>query len=240
MNRLSFGCLAAYAAAATGAFGASSSFNLTVAAGRHDCSNVPVRVPMQRGKIGNERVVSVTLARADGQLFPAQWTGPGLGSSVAGEVHFILPHLGAGESLQLKATLWTQPASAGGFTWRDQPGHHTDLLLGERKIVTYHYERLDESTPANRVRTYKVFHHVFSPNGDRIVTGGLNEDPKVHSPHHRGIFYGFNRITYGDGQRADTWHCLDGAFQQHERFLASEQGPVLARQRVVISWSTLR
>ena len=64
----------------------------------------------------------------------------------------------------------------------------------------------------------------------------MNEDPKVHSPHHRGIFYGFNRITYGAGKRADTWHCTDGAFQQHERFLASEEGPVLARHRVEISW----
>jgi hypothetical protein len=230
------GCFGVYFTAAAWAFGASSSFDLTVAAGQHERKNVPVRVPISRGQIGNERIASLTLARADGQLIPVQWTGPSLTSNSAGEVHFVLPHLGVGESLQLKATFSTQPASAGGFTWRDQPGHHTDLMFGERKIVTYHYERLDESTPASRVRTYKVFHHVFSPNGDRLVTGGLNDDPKVHSPHHRGIFYGFNRITYGDGKRADTWHCTDGAFQQHERFLASEQGPVLARQRAVISW----
>ena len=222
--------------AAALAFGASSSFELTVAAGRHERNNVPVRVSMPRAQIGNERITSVTLARADGKLIPAQWTGPSLTSSAAGELHFILPNLGVGESLRVKGTLSTQPASARGLTWRDQPGHHTDLMFGDRKVVTYHYERLDESTPASRVRTYKVFHHVFSPNGDRIVTGGLNDDPRVHSPHHRGIFYGFNRITYGDGQRADTWHCTDGAFQQHERFLASEQGPVLGRHRVEISW----
>jgi len=235
MNPLFFRCIAACLAAGS-AFGASSSFDLIVNAGRHERNNVPVRVPISRGQIGNERIASVTVARADGELIPAQWTGPSLTPSAAGELHFVLPHLGAGESLQLKATLSTQPASVGGFTWRDQPGHHTDLMFGERKVVAYHYERLDESTPASRVRTYKVFHHVFSFSGDRVVTGGLNEDPKVHSPHHRGIFYGFNRITYGDGKRADTWHCIDGAFQQHERFLASEQGPVLARQRVVISW----
>jgi hypothetical protein len=222
--------------AAGSAFGASSSFDLTVSAGRHERNHVPVRVPISRGQLGNERIASVTLSRRDGQLLPAQWTGPSLTSNSAGELHFVLPHLEAGESLQLKATFSTQPAGVRGFAWRDQPGHHTDLIFGERKVVTYHYERLDESTPASRVRTYKVFHHVFSPNGDRIVTGGLNEDPKVHSPHHRGIFYGFNRITDGDGKRADTWHCIDGAFQQHERFLASEQGPVLARHRVEISW----
>ncbi len=228
--------MVAYVAATTWAFGASSSFDFTVEAGRHERNNAPVRVPVPRSQIGNERIASVALARADGQLMPAQWTGPGLASSAAGQLHFILPHLGAGESLRLKATFSSQPAGARGFTWRDQPGHHTDLLFGERKVVTYHYERLDESTPASRVRTYKVFHHLFSPKGDRILTGGLNDDPKVHSPHHRGIFYGFNRITYGEGKRADTWHCIDGAFQRHERFLASEEGPVLGRHRAAISW----
>jgi hypothetical protein len=237
MNKLSFGCLAAYWVAASGAWGASSSLDFTVEAGRQERHNVPVRVPMPRDQIGSERIASVTLVRPDGKLIPAQWTAPSLTSAAAGELHFILPHLGAGESLRLKATLSTRSnANPGGFTWRDQPGHHTDLLLGGRKTVTYHYERLDESTPESRVRTYKVFHHVFSLTGDRILTGGLNDDPKVHSPHHRGIFYGFNRITYGDGKKADTWHCIDGAFQQHERFLASEQGPVLARHRAEISW----
>src|SRR5438093_13783409 len=97
MNRSFIECIAAaYVAAATWAFGASSSFELTVAAGRHERNNVPVRVPMSRAQIGNERIVSVTLARADGELIPAQWTGPSLTSSAAGELHFILPHLNAG------------------------------------------------------------------------------------------------------------------------------------------------
>jgi methane monooxygenase PmoA-like len=235
MNQSLLGYIGACLAAGS-AFGASSSLDLTVAAGRHERNNVPVRVPISRAQIGDERIVSATLYRADGQLIPAQWTGPSLTSNSAGELHFVLPHLGAGESLRLKATLSSQPARTAGLIWRDQPGHHADLMFGERKIVTYHYERLDESTPTSRVRTYKVFHHVFSPNGDRIITGGLNDDPKVHSPHHRGIFYGFNRITYGNGRKADTWHCTDGAFQRHERFLASEQGPVLGRHRVEISW----
>src|SRR5438093_7149654 len=105
MNRLLFGWIAAYVAAAACVLGASSSFDLTVAAGRHERNNVPVRVPMPRGQIGNERIASVTLTRADGQLIPAQWTGPSLTSSAAGELNFILPHLGVGESLRLKAIL---------------------------------------------------------------------------------------------------------------------------------------
>jgi hypothetical protein len=237
MNKIFFGCIAVYLTAAAWAFADSSSFDFTVAAGRYDRKNVPVRVPMPRGLIGKERIASVALAGTDGKSIPAQWTGPGLLSSAAGELHFVLPHLAAGESVRLKATLSTESSGrAGGFAWHDQPGHHTDLKFGERAIMTYHYERLDESTPASRVRTYKVFHHVYSPKGDRVVTGGLLDDPKVHSPHHRGIFYGFNRITYGDGKTADTWHCINGAFQQHERFLAADEGHVLGRHRVAISW----
>jgi hypothetical protein len=230
------GCAVLSLAGGACAYSAALSFDFTVAAGPHERRNVPMRVPISHDRIGDERIASVTLTRANGESIPAQWTGPSLTSS-ADELHFILSELRAGESVRFKATLSTAaPANVGGFTWRDQPGHHTDLLSGQRPVITYHYEALDESSPASRVRTYKVFHHLFSPSGDRKVTNGLDDDPKVHSPHHRGIFYGFNRITYDGGKHADTWHCIDGAFQQHERFLASEAGPILGRHRVFISW----
>src|SRR5439155_11326127 len=70
----------------------------------------------------------------------------------------------------------------------------------------------------------------------RVVTNGRSDDPKIHSIHHRGIFYGFNRISYGNGKTADVWHCTNGAYQEHDRFLSSEAGPVLGRHRLAISW----
>jgi hypothetical protein len=239
MRQLSLGCLVVCGASVLRVPAAPLSFELAVDAGRYERHSVPVRVPFSRDQLGQARIVSVKLTDATGRPIPAQWTGPSLISSAAGEMHFILPHLASGESARLKVALSSQsvaPARGTEFGWQDQSGHHTDLKLGERTLIRYHYERFDPSTPVSRERTYKVFHHVFSPKGDRIITGGLLDDPKVHSPHHRGIFYGFNRITYGNGQRADTWHCIDGAFQQHERFLASEAGPVLGRHRVEISW----
>src|SRR2546425_12845345 len=111
-------CIAISFAAAAQALGASSSLDFTVAAGRHERNNVPVRVLMPRGQIGKDRIASVTLAGTDGKSIPAQWTGPGLTSSAAGELHFVLPHLAAGESVRLKATFSTEfHSSAGGFTW---------------------------------------------------------------------------------------------------------------------------
>ena len=219
------------------AWGASATFDITVAAGRFERQNVPVRVPLPFGKIGNEKIASVSLTDPDGKTIPAQVTGPGLISGDVSEFHFVLRHLPARESVRLTAVISTEPPPNGdGYGWHDQPGKHTALHFGKRPILTYHYERLDESTPASRVRTYKVFHHLYSPLGDRIVTNGLSEDPKVHSPHHRGIFYGFNRITYGDGKTADVWHCINGAYQEHAGFLSADAGPVLGRHRVAIGW----
>src|SRR5262245_7634991 len=215
---------------------ASSSFEITVDAGPHERRNVPVRVPLPADRRG-EIIASVNLTGPDGKIIPVQLTKSGLLARGAEEIHFILPYLRAGESVRMKVTLSSgSPPAAPGFVWRDHLGDRIDLLFGNRPVVTYHYHPLDESSKESRDRTYKVFHHLYSPQGDRVVTNGLPDDPKIHSPHHRGIFYGFNRISYGNGQTADLWHCGNGEYQEHDRFLAAEAGPVLGRHRLAISW----
>src|SRR5262249_40881437 len=139
--------------------------------------------------------------------------------------------------LRLSATLSSDALSESDrFSWHDRAGDFTELHFGTRRLLRYHYRALDESSKESRELTYKVFHHLFSPKGDVLTTGGLSDDPNVHSPHHRGIFFGYNRISYGHGKTADTWHCTNGAYQAHDCFLASEAGPVLGRHRVAISW----
>jgi hypothetical protein len=232
-----FGSVAVLLCSAVPTFGASSSFDITLAAGRHERNNVPVRVPVPVGRIDLEKIASVTVTGPDGEVIPAQWTTPGLIPGKEHALHFVLLHLPAGESVRLKATLSTDPPpSGGGFGWHDHRGDHTDLFFVERPVLTYYYHPLDESSKTSRDRTYKVFHNLYSPPGDRVVTNGLPDDPKIHSPHHRGIFYGFNRISYGNGKSADLWHCTNGAYQEHDRFLSSDEGPVLGRHRVAIRW----
>jgi len=63
--------MAVYLAAAVWALGDSSSFDLTVAAGRHERNHVPVRVQMPRRQIGQERIASATLVGPDGKSIPA-------------------------------------------------------------------------------------------------------------------------------------------------------------------------
>jgi hypothetical protein len=82
--------------------------------------------------------------------------------------------------------------------------------------------------------TYKVFHHLFDPSGKRLVTNG---GPTGLYPHHRGLMYAFNKITYENGKKkADTWHCTNDAYQSHEGFLRIEGGPILGRHRVAVGW----
>lgn len=208
---------------------------VTVDAGEHDRQQTPVKllitVPEQHAK----RTV-VTLTR-DGKTLVGQLTQPGLltdagKNELARELHFILPELKKGESATYEVTFADPPAVGVSFQWEDTAGKHMDLKLGDKPVLRYMYERVDNSSPARRAETFKVYHHVYNPAGTRLLTkgaGGL-------FPHHRGVFYGFNRISYGDGKTADTWHCNNGESQTHEGFLAQEAGPVLARHTLAIDW----
>ena len=220
------------------AFAASPTYEVTITAGAHDRKDVPVCVLIPPVSL-RAKPTSVILTGPDGKTIPAQLTRPGLlaPKETWGEIHFILPRLLAGESLALKATLSAESSpSPDTFSWHDQAGDFTELRFGTRPVLRYYYRAYDDSSNASREQTYKVFHHLYSPKGDMFVTNGLPGDPAIHSPHHRGIFYGFNRVSYGNGKTADLWHCPNGAYQAHDRFLASEAGPLLGRHRVAISW----
>jgi hypothetical protein len=238
MNRAFQGVLPAMLCFVGSTLGATPTYDVTITAGTHDRKNVPVCIALPAVSSPAE-YTTVIVTDPDGKTIPAQLTRPGLlaPKECRREIHFTLPLLKAGQSLRLRATLASKsPPRGETFSWHDHAGDFTELHFGTRPVLRYHYRAYDDSSKERRERTYKVFHHLFSPKGDVLTTGGLADDPDVHSPHHRGIFFGFNRISYGDGKTADTWHCTNGAHQSHDRFLASEAGPVLGRHRLAISW----
>ncbi len=201
---------------------------VAVSAGRHDRWNSPVRVELPEALAGARVAV---VRDASGRNLPAQVTEAGLlSASGRRELHFVVPTLKAGETAVFKVS--TATVAAAGFRWEDVPGKHQELRLGDRPVLRYMCAPLDESSPAARVETYKVFHHLYDPEGKRFVTNGAGG----RYPHHRGIFYGFNKVTYGDGKTCDVWHCTGQAHQAHEGFLAREEGPVLGRHRAAIRW----
>jgi hypothetical protein len=130
-------------------------------------------------------------------------------------------------------TLATPPqaTAAEGFEWKDVEGKHTDLLYNGKPVLRYMYEAIDESSPQRREETMKPYHHVFSPDGTLLTKG-----PGGLFPHHRGLFYGFSKIKYGDGKEADTWHNRQGEWQSHEQELDRQADGDGASHRVAIDW----
>jgi hypothetical protein len=220
---------------------AETTIDLTVAAGDHDRVNEPVSVAVfPKAEFAYAKLVRLT--DSDGKLVAVgQLTPPGLLSTqkTVGvgqqyrDLHFILPSLKKGQTLALKAHLSTEAKESGDvFTWKDTPGEYTELSFGTRPVLRYVYRALDDSTKEKRDQTFKVFHHLYDPTGKRLVTNG----PGGLYPHHRGLFFGFNKITYGDGKQVDIWHCTGDTYQGQEKFLETIGGPVLGRQRVEIAW----
>lgn len=221
----------------TAATGAEFSPELEVAAGQVDRSGQPIRVAVVLPAGFKPADATVTV---DGKALVAQVTKPSLLSKpkqqVAGgenaELVFIAPEFKAGSTLRGKAVITEKAAEKPAAEWKDTTGEHMDLIVGGKPVLRYMYAKLDESSGEKRAATMKPYHHVFDPAGKRLITKG----PGGLFPHHRGLYFGFNRISYGEGQTADTWHCNKGEYQSHEKVLASEAGPVLGRHTLQIDW----
>jgi hypothetical protein len=125
-----------------------------------------------------------------------------------------------------------QSVAADGFEWQDVEGKHLDLLYNGNSAIRYMYESIDQSSLERREATMKPYHLVWSPDGKTLLTKG----PGGLFPHHRGLFYGFNKITYGDGHQADTWHCRQGEWQSHEKQVDQSADGNSASHRVAIDW----
>jgi hypothetical protein len=171
----------------------------------------------------------------DGSVIPTQTVKPSLlrpeGKPSA---VFVLPKLQAG----WKTTLVAAPAPEGrapaAFKFVDTKGQHTDLLYGDKPVLRYFNAPHD---PKDHYYTFKPFHIVFDPATGKtpLTTGSAKTAKDGLYPHHRGLFYGWNKVSY-DGKTADVWHGTKNVFSQHEKVLAEEAGPVLGRQRSAITW----
>jgi hypothetical protein len=239
----------------TGGVGAqdNKTYEITVKAGEHGYKDVPVVVPLSVPKwAGDRNMVQVVRVNGDG-THTGQFTSPGLTTEhikATGEglerrdLHFILSALKAGDSATFRVTVKKNQAvwTPRNFFWKDTRGLHADLFFGDAldskdpatPFVRYMYQALDESSKDTRDLTYKVFHHLYNPEGTRVVTNG---GPKGLFPHHRGIYFAFNKVSYDGGKKkADVWHCTGDAYQSHDGFVSKEEGPVLGRHRVLVGW----
>jgi hypothetical protein len=251
MDRFLIAALVLAPAGPTRSFAQEHKIEITVTAGKEDAKNVPLVVPTEISpKLA--KVIHVRLREAGSkELIIGQWTAPGLITEairpkdktlVRRDLHFVLPELKAGSTRTFTVEPVDLESTSKAFHWGDARGDYTELSRDTRRILRYMYRAYDNSSEASRDKTYKVFHHLYDPAGKRIVTNGGQSDPdsegkKLLYPHHRGLMYAFNKITYDNGKTADTWHAKPkDTHQSHEGFLNSEAGMVLGRHRVAVAW----
>ena len=219
----------------------------TVEAGKFDRANVPVRVPV-KVKV-QDKSPSIVVTAPSGKQLAGQLCHPNLlakgAAAEGGELCFILPSLKAGQTAAFTAIISSEPSDSSSITtesfqWKDTPGESNTLSFGARSVLKYQYKTYDTTTKDAREETFKVFHHVYDPTGKFLVTngpGGFAPDHgKINFPHHRGVFYGFNKVTYDGNKAADIWHCTGDTHQSHAGFLQSDAGPVVGRHRLAIDW----
>lgn len=216
-------------------------FQLTVEAGKYDRVNTPVMVPIFVPEPFDLRKTSIQLVMPDGHVIEGQLTPTGLEIVSAStrtepnaQLHFILPNLKAGATLQLAGRLSPAEFKPPLFGWVDDHKGRIKLFWEDKPVMDYMDAPYDNSTKANRDRTFKVYDHLYDPDdGKRLVTKG----PGGLYTHHRGLFYGFQRVSYGPNgaTKVNIWECPN-AHQSHEGVLSSVAGTVLARHLLAIDW----
>ena len=204
----------------------SATIQISVDAGTIDRKNTVVTVPVA---IPDASAGATTAILEDG-------SGKTLQGQIANgrELRFVLPELKAGTTVHYKVTFIRDLSKVDPtFAWKDEADDYAELSVGKRPVLRYMYKGLDESSKEARTSTFKIYHHVYDPKGEKFVTKGLGG----LFPHHRGIFFGFNQVTYGEEKKkCDVWHCTGDAYQSHEKFILSEGGPVYGRHKLAIAW----
>jgi hypothetical protein len=219
----------------------------------------PVCVPLSLPPALDKETFATVTLHFDAKrtlALPGQLTAPGLMTedlkpSAAGlvrrDLHVVLPaDVGKNVNLTVAPGLPkdAKPDEENLFVWIPKGKSYAELQYGTIPVLRYMHQAYDPSTTENRDKTYKVFHHLYDPSGKRLVTNGGNtndllpKNPKdLLYPHHRGLMYAFNKITFDGKKTCDTWHAKPGdTHQSHEGFLASEAGWLLGRHRVAVDW----
>jgi len=187
---------------------------------------------------------AVTVPGPDGETLPAQMApagGPGA-SMRSARIVLVLPALRAGETKTLRVTAPGRTKSGPSFEWKSEDGHPKDLILRENgkdiRVLSYVRVQFDpKATPPGKTLlenpTIKPYHHAFDPATGTIQ---LTNGPLGQYPHHRGIYFGFNKISY-DGKQADVWHCRNGESTVAQNPETTAAGPVFGLHRFAVAWN---
>ncbi len=232
--------------------GSSQELRIVVENGKQAIAATPLRVPIQwdakeKSPAGLRLVAGSTTAW--GQLTEPSFRTESVKADpgkVRKDLLFIATDIKPNERREYVATV-AMPRDVAQFVWKEHGKGETDLVLVDtssssgRPVMRYMHHAYDTSSKDARNKSYKPFHHLFDPKGKRLVTNGGHTDPYENEksltfPHHRGLMFAFNRISYGDKKTADTWHATGDAHQSHQKTIFANAGPVAGEHRALITW----
>ncbi len=124
------------------------------------------------------------------------------------------------------------------FQFVETKGEHIDVKYGDRNVLRFVNKPRDGTNQESHYMSFKPFHQVFDPKtGQKNLSSGahpLTKDFKF--PHHRGLFFGFNRISYGNKKTADIWHGKDNVYSTCDKILSMTADEKSASHTAAISW----
>lgn len=116
----------------------------------------------------------------------------------------------------------------GGFEWDRLDGDSMQLTYNGNPMIQYEHPVFDTDDIEN---TKKPYHHLFDPDRNMMITKGVGG----LYPHHRGIYYGYNKIVAGDSE-FDVWHAHNGERTEHAGIIEETEGPIFGGHLVEIHW----
>ncbi len=186
-------------------------------------------------------------ASAEGVSASADYAKPGLMDAKSEDklFTFLLKAVPANTSTELKLGYNPGPMSVDAATARqyrvvEKPNDYVDVVRHNHTLVRFINKKHDEK---DHYLTFKPFHQVFAPSWGipekeiNLTSGAHPKTAEFLFPHHRGIFYGFNKITYGDKKTADIWHGEKNVYSQCDKIMIDNNfSKAFGRYTAAISW----
>jgi len=192
--------------------------SILVSAGEHHLEKSPISVDWEGP--------APSCLESNGELTPVQFEENGGG-------HTLLWFSAAVPAGETKTFVPSEQECAGSiFQWERTGETSYRLLIDGVSVIEYHFPEFEME---NYEDTMKPFHHVFAPDGSKLITKGIGGT----YTHHRGIFYGYNHVRIGeDGENMNLWSAQEdrGEVTEHRDFVREWTGPVFGGHEVEIEW----
>ncbi len=197
---------------------------IPITGGLQEQTNVILTLPLKTPIKNAEATIGA-------KAVPAQSTNDGK------NVVILVEKIAAQEKLVVNVVAAKDPPKPK-FAWKDVDGEKPILQYDGKNVLEYVRPKYDkEATPAKQPLrtnpTTKIYHHLYDTDGVTKLTNGANGQ----FSHHRGIFYGFNKVSYDGGASCDIWHCNSGESQEHLKTISHEAGNLFGKHVVEVAWN---